>query len=166
MRLAGTLALLSLSTVAAALGSSLDPKDGAVLPENIAQQILHQCSRSVPQNVTGTWSPNPTQIGELESRLPAALEAVTLERGSDYGQSRGFRRQYVGLIVGRHKIVYVNAFPSGMGGPERRPSANGRQEFDWRRDAVLVCDGGPAFFGVEYDPATKRFSHFAFNGIA
>ena len=30
----------------------------------------------------------------------------------------------------------------------------------------MVCDGGPAFFGVEYDPKTKTFTHFAFNGIA
>ena len=166
MRVAAAIVTLLCFAGPAASGEQLDPKDGAVLPENAAQQVLHQCSRGVPQKVTGTWSPNQTQIGDLETRLPAALEAMALQRGSDYGQSRGFRRQYVGLIVEGHKVVYVNAFPSGMGGPERRPGASGRQEFDWRRDAVLVCDGGPAFFGVEYDPATKRFTHFEFNGIA
>jgi len=28
----------------------------------------------------------------------------------------------------------------------------------------MVCDGGPAFFGVEYDVAARRFTHFGFNG--
>jgi hypothetical protein len=42
----------------------------------------------------------------------------------------------------------------------------GFRHFDWRRQIVAVCDGGPQFFGVEYDPDTKTFSHFEFNGIA
>jgi hypothetical protein len=30
----------------------------------------------------------------------------------------------------------------------------------------MVCDGGNAFFGVEYDPKTKAFTHLVFNGTA
>jgi hypothetical protein len=36
--------------------------------------------------------------------------------------------------------------------------------FDWPSEPVVVCDGGPAFFGVEYDPEKKTFTHFEFNG--
>ena len=27
-----------------------------------------------------------------------------------------------------------------------------------------VCDGGPRFFGAEWEPATGRVTHIAFNG--
>jgi hypothetical protein len=59
----------------------------------------------------------------------------------------------------------MNAFPHTLGDPEPN-GPPGFRRFDWHRQVVGVCDGGPAFFGVEYDPATKRFSHFEFNGIA
>jgi hypothetical protein len=62
-------------------------------------------------------------------------------------------RQYGGLMVSTHKLIYVNAF--------KIRDING----DWRKRAISMCDGGPAFFGVEYDPAAKTFSHFEFNGV-
>jgi hypothetical protein len=34
----------------------------------------------------------------------------------------------------------------------------------WRSMAVGVCDGGPQFFGVEFDPATKQITGLWFNG--
>lgn len=35
---------------------------------------------------------------------------------------------------------------------------------DWRSRAIVVCDGGPYFFGAEMDVAANRLSHLAFNG--
>jgi hypothetical protein len=29
---------------------------------------------------------------------------------------------------------------------------------------MIVCDGGPQFFGAEYDVEAGRISHLAFNG--
>jgi hypothetical protein len=72
-------------------------------------------------------------------------------------------RQYAGFIISGRKIIYVNAFPKGMIEEEAR-LLPGRPEFDWRHQAMRVCDGGHRFFGVEYDPATEKFSHFLFNG--
>ncbi len=57
----------------------------------------------------------------------------------------------------------MNAFPQSLIGDEKRLR---RLKRNLHRDAVGVCDGGPSFFGVEYDPETKAFSHFEFNGIA
>ena len=36
----------------------------------------------------------------------------------------------------------------------------------WRREPVIVCDGGPSFFGVEYDVERGQFTHIAYNGMA
>jgi hypothetical protein len=137
----------------------LDPKDGAILPEAKAKDLLNQCSRGVPGPVERTWAPSATQIAELEARLPEALDNVLAKRGEHQNRSRDFLRQYGGFIVGGRKIIYVNAFPRFLG-ETKRPLP------DWHSEAKGVCDGGPAFFGVEYDPATKTFSHFQFNGIA
>jgi hypothetical protein len=74
-----------------------------------------------------------------------------------------FQRQYGGLLVGKRRVVYVNGFPRGAGDPAMDGTAAARN-FDWHREPVVVCDGGPAFFGVEYDPEKKTFTHFEFNG--
>jgi hypothetical protein len=41
----------------------------------------------------------------------------------------------------------------------------GQPAFDWKHELLMVCDGGPAFFGIEYDPQTNTFDHFAYNGF-
>ena len=42
----------------------------------------------------------------------------------------------------------------------------GREADWWRREPVLVCDGWRGFWGVEYDPGTRRFRGFSFDGEA
>jgi hypothetical protein len=52
----------------------------------------------------------------------------------------------------------VNAFPHEFLNGEQSSTLN------WKFHATLVCDGGSAFFGAEFDPANETFSHFEFNG--
>lgn|GEM_PF-501660 len=145
---------------------SLDPKDGAVFPEAKARDLLHQCSRGVPGPVQGTWTPSAAQIAELEARLPGALDDVLAKRGDSRKRSRDFLRQYGGFIVGGRKIIYMNAFPRFLLRDEKSAYADRHRSVpDWRSVMEGVCDGGPDFFGVEYDPAMKTFSHFEFNGL-
>ena len=35
----------------------------------------------------------------------------------------------------------------------------------WRTEPVGLCDGGPDFFGAEYDVEQKKFLYFEFNGL-
>jgi hypothetical protein len=145
----------------------LDPKDGAIFPEAKARDLLNQCSRGVPGPVGRTWTPSAIQIAELEARLPEALDNVLAKRGEYQNRSRDFLRQYGGFIVGGRKIIYMNAFPRGLIDGERSVFVQRKPPLpDWHSEAEGVCDGGPAFFGVEYDPATKTFSNFQFNGLA
>ncbi|HEX3808104.1 MAG TPA: hypothetical protein VHW02_00260 [Rhizomicrobium sp.] len=138
----------------------LKPQNGTVLAPDHARDVLHQCSRGVPPNVQGVWTPSAQQIRELEARLPGALLQEMAKRGhpAPPGSPAPFEfgRQYAGFVTGGRRIVYVNAFPLEVM----------NQEKDWRTRPAVVCDGGEAFFGVEYDPATKTFANFAFNGFA
>jgi len=115
--------------------------------------------------VEETWLPATKEIGELEARLPQALNDALAKRGRFAERSRDIGRQYAGLKIAGRKIIYVNGFPLSMFEMEARYTP-GLSRDDWKSQPVMVCDGGPAYFGVEYDPKAKTFSHFAFNGVA
>jgi hypothetical protein len=145
---------------------ALDPTAGAIFSPAQAKQLLHQCSRSVP-SATDFWQPDATTIRGLEARLPNALTAIWQDhrRADSNAPSQpvfNFGRQYAGLIVGGRKIVYVNVFPNDMTDFDGKKPVR----YDWKSKPVIVCDGGDNFFGIEYDPETKTFSHFEFNGYA
>lgn len=156
-------ALLAATNAFGGVLAAFEARDGAILSGEGSKALLNQCSRGAPRNVTGTWTPNRQQIAELEKALPAALAAEP-SHGRDLGSVKTFRRQYAGFLIGSRRIIYVNAFPPEVGGPNKEGPPAARS-FDWHKQPVMVCDGGPAFFGVEYDPATKAFQHFEFNGL-
>ncbi|WP_114953163.1 hypothetical protein [Sphingosinicella terrae] len=134
------------------------PPDAVILPGRQGAVLLDQCSRSTPDAGEGSWTPAPADIAALESALPGALQ--TQEAGRGLGRAPdGWRRQYVGLVRGGRRYVYGSFFPADMARHEQDPDR-------WRREPVIVCDGGPDFFGVEYEVEAGRFTHFGFNGSA
>ena len=67
---------------------------------------------------------------------------------------------YAGFMIGGRRVLYV----TGVVGSAIDPTPTPRNPFDWRRQAIGICDGGTITFGAEYDVQTRRFSNFAFNG--
>lgn len=130
------------------------PPNAAILNGAAVPDMLRQCSRGAPAAGEGTWQPAPSNILALEAALPAAL-AAQRRPGPDWSRApEGWQRQYVGILRGGRRFIYGNFVPS------EDSSASGR----WQQMPTRICDGGPAFFGVEYDVAAGRFTHFAFNG--
>lgn len=152
--------LLTLSAIACSPAGAALPSDAVILPGSMARSLLGQCSRSTPQPGESTWQPAEADILALEAALPAALQGQP-PRSDGSGLARapeGWRRQYVGIVRGGRRFVYGSYFPADStryGDPDR-----------WRREPMIVCDGGPAFFGVEYDAEARRFTHVAYNGMA
>ena len=145
-------ALSTLALAACAAGAAL-PRGVAVLPGHHAAKLLDQCSRDAPDLGEGTWQPGGADIRALEERLAPALIAEGAKADPDWSPApRGWVRQYVGIVRGGRRLVYGSFFPS-----------EAKVDRFWRKP-LLVCDGGPAFFGVEYDVAAARFTHIAFNG--
>lgn len=62
-----------------------------------------------------------------------------------------WQREIFGITRGEQLLVYANFLPADITPDQRHMPTN-------------VCDGGPPFFGVEYDVATGRITHIAFNG--
>ena len=142
--------------------------DGALLPANQAISLSQPCSREAPPLVRRVWLPSAGDLQHLETDLAGVLRTIedTLTRmpGLPPLRLREYRRQYAGLeLVTGERIIYINAFHPA----ELRTLVDiGRDTGDWRQVPVHVCDGWRYFWGVEYDPASRRFRSFAFNGIA
>jgi len=150
------LAVLAL-TPAFAGRAALDPKAGFIMAPEHARDLLHQCSRATPQDVTGTWQPTPAQTAELDARL---IDAVRRLRPDIHISGR----QYAGYVIGGKRSIYVNAFPSSVIDFDHADRAHWADKAT--HQAVMVCDGGQDFFGALYDPETKTFTQFRFNGFA
>ena len=115
--------------------------------------MLSQCSRDAPNPGSGTWQPTWADIAPMEALIPRAL-------ATDPGAAKiraqnpptGWLRQYVGIVRNDHRYIYGNFFPN-------------EPDFDagWKDKPMVVCDGGPAFFGVEYDVDARRLDNLAFD---
>jgi len=154
------LLLLTLAIAACSPAGAALPADAAILPGSMARSLLGQCSRATPPLGESTWQPGEADILALEAALPAALRAQPPRSGaSDLARApQGWRRQYVGIVRGGRRFVYGSFFPAD--------SARHGAPDQWRRETLIVCDGGPAFFGVEYDVEGRRVTHLAYNGMA
>jgi hypothetical protein len=129
-----------------------------VFPETRGLELLNQCSRGIPEPVEATWTPSDADIVQLESRL---LDYLRQQRPATYpaDQPADLIRNYAGLVMKGRRVIYLDA---EIRGPGSLPSG----EYPTLPDKPFnsVCDGGPAFFGVEYDVEAKTFSNLLENG--
>jgi len=128
--------------------------DYAILPVSQGPALIQQCSRESPADVSGFWRPSHSEVQAIERRLPEFLRKSG--RKIDLSASR---RQYIGIRLGRRKLIYVNAFPASE-------LAFLSGDGEWRTIAFTVCAGGEAFWGVEFDPAGNTFHRIGFNEVA
>jgi hypothetical protein len=166
------IAALAAATLAACAPPATQPPEGAVqehiallvapdtrtvLASAEAQNLTHQCSRVSPGPVESAWTPSTEQLDALDNDLAAFLAARLQEVGSDASPG-DYHRQMAGFVIDGRRVVYVNGVQT------QALALSSNSNFDWRTQAVQICDGGPITFGVEYDPATRQFANFAFNG--
>jgi hypothetical protein len=133
------------------------PAGAYILDASALPDMLGQCSRGTPTPGTGAFRPLPADIARLEAAVPAAVRAARpAQLGSHDAFPTGWVRQYVGIERGNQRSVYGNFVP---GHAARYGGALDRQP-------MVVCDGGAAFFGVEFDLGNGTVTHIAFNGHA
>jgi hypothetical protein len=119
-----------------------DKRPFVVLPPGEAPAVNRLCSRVGPKGVDGGWTPEARDIETLEVRLGD----IKLKSRVAISSPFGFYRQYVSIVSGGRRLIYVNAFP---------PDINFK---DWKTRLMDVCDGGPAFWGIQFDPVADKFS--------
>lgn len=147
-----------------AAAGRFNPDRGVVFAASDATPQIAQCSRELPGPIRGTWTPDQQTIRRLERLLARELQQAIDHEQPDESKRptvSGYYRQYFGLVVDGHRIIYVNGFHEvylKLSSGSRAPRPN------WRETAVNVCDGWTLFFGAEYDPASEAIQHVRFNG--
>ena len=145
------LAPLVLACAALLGGCAGDKVHFAVLGADQAELVEEQCSRPNPPRYDSTWQPGPEDIKRLEQDLPS-LDALAPGNTPRLGDAAAYDRQYFGIQVKGRRLIYVNAFLETMANK------------DWKQYAIVICDGGSRAWGALYDPDSRDFSDFSFNG--
>jgi hypothetical protein len=141
---------------------------GVRLPSSTYLAAIKPCTRRHPESVQSFWTPSDGDVRSLEAELGPVLQRALNRKGREMEPLRAseFYRQYVGIIhhSGR-RTIYVNGFHEYLLRENRRVS-RGIDSLRWRDHPIDVCDGGNLFFGVEFDPVRRTFSHLTFNSRA
>jgi hypothetical protein len=108
-----------------------------------------------PPPAEGWWRPETEDLARFEAALPEAVAGAPEGRALDLARfGSDYRRQYIGTMRGGRRFIYGNFYPALHGLPDS----------DRHRAPVVVCDGGPSFFGAEYDVESGTITHLALNG--
>jgi hypothetical protein len=122
--------------------------DSTVLPPDQIDVAKKQCSRPVPEGVEGGWMLTDADAAAVDLALrPVGKFTVTDHVSLPYIiiDPYSYSRQYLGVIIGGKRLVYINALPADELKPE------------YLQKAFMACDGGSMFWGALYDPQTRRF---------
>ncbi len=143
-----------LNTTICMAAGAIPSSHAVLLPREQALALTQQCSRMSPEKkVTGSWDVSSTVIAQLEGDLATLSSQKSSLHGQSVQNPTRYFRQYAGVIINGKRYVYINAL--GTSDPP---------DF-WRKQPAIVCDGGPAYWGMLYDPSSHRFSDLEFNGM-
>ena len=128
-----------------------------VMPGSAMAAMLHQCSRGAPLPGEATWRPSPADIAAMDDAIGVGLRALGKRQAPQGSWPHDWARQYIGIVRLGHRFIYGSFAPlealaqdAAMGLPADEP--------------FEVCDGGPSFFGAEYNVAAGRITRMDFNG--
>jgi len=139
---------------ALALAACADEVRSAVMGQDQGEIVAEQCSRPNPPPYQSVWQPGPAEVQQLEQDLPAldARAPADCCGGLRVGDPKAYDRQYYGIVVQGRRLIYINAFIPTMANK------------DFRSYSIVLCGGGNGAWGALYDPQSRGFSAFAFNG--
>jgi hypothetical protein len=140
-----------LECVARTIAIPFTSGDPIVLPKEQLPQLFSQCSRQAPHPTEILGVPTDEEIRNLELPLQRYIAEI-YEAGEPAPPNITFARQYVAYRVGSNTKIYGNFFPATL--VLAHPKGQ----------ATVVCDGGPAFWGIVYDPLSKKFEQLEMNG--
>jgi hypothetical protein len=132
------------------------------IPCSLGQQVQRSvllpssAARSIPDRPPGqgSWEPTKSDIESLETNLPQvpALDVKGWSPRIKIDHPEKYFRQYVPVIYGGKKLIYINAFCEDELSP-----------FDWHTHLYVVTDGATCYWQALYDPVTKKISSLTIN---
>ena len=147
---------------------------GVVLTGQAALDITRSVCDFYERDAKALWEPGPAEITRLEKLLPEFMAGQRTPE--DYKPLHEYYRQYVGIVRDGKKRICVNFFHYGsvqekLEHPHLYPvkktiEEGGRAEDFWKRQPIIVDDGGADYFRIQFDLETGIFSQLRFNGYA
>jgi hypothetical protein len=142
--------------------NSYNPKNSTTLDSSKGEQLLRQCSRGTPKNISEYWTPTEADIASLEKQFMKVKKikatACCLINGTIQTLDN-FTFQYIGVTIKKKKYIYLNAF--------RLDNDDDFKTFfkNWKTDPIVMCDGGDYYWGVLFDLDKLKFRDLAINGV-
>jgi hypothetical protein len=100
-------------------------------------------------NKTEYWTPTLQDIKGIE---PVILNYLSKEGNQVYKKIGNYKRQYVGIIINKQRILYVNFFCG--------------DEPHFRTKEIFVKDGGDCFFQIKINMINRKGIYLNINGNA
>jgi hypothetical protein len=130
-----------------------------------AARLLARVCYRPPEGITGYWLPKEEQLPVTEIILEMFLQGERPGVSWDWSK---YARQVAGIEIGKDKLIFISYF---LFDPQSDAEEKKRRfsQFDadsWGEKPYSVCDGGPAFFRVVYDPVSGTYVWVEFNGNA
>jgi hypothetical protein len=135
---------------------------GVVVP-SIASRRALQLRR---KDVEDYWVPSEDDVASVEAGLRDAVRerlAAAKKEPPSPGRQRDiaaldhilqhfpeYLRQYAGVTINGSRRVLVNAFPDDT--------------YCWRDEYIVIEDGGPWFWDIQYDVKLREFLHWELVG--
>src|SRR6266566_2274439 len=114
----GVILFLGLATPAASQSTQTSgmSETGVLLEGRSAKSALDQCTREAPDTGSALWIPSSREIARLEGAINHLLQTMldsarrALRDTSLQVSPTDYYRQYVGVVVGGRRLIYVNGF--------------------------------------------------------
>lgn len=107
--------------------------------------------------VTEYWTPSEGDVRALEAGLASFLQensgSFSAQGVPVWERLDEYTRQYAGIVLDGKRVIYANYFCNTAG-------------MDWKKNFVLVMDGGECYFQLMYDPGSGAYFDLRVNGEA
>jgi len=101
----------------------------------------------------GDWQPTAEQAGEARQLLRPYVEEQAVSWKEELAPWERYTVQYQGQLREGKKVIFINAMCD-------EPPSRATKEL------VFTFDGGACYFRAYWDPDSKEFTNFSFNGYA
>jgi hypothetical protein len=138
--------------------SAQQDRRSVILPQAEAEVFVGHRVGLAQIPIDGIWEPMQSDTDNLEANLGQVTELsrkYELDRRIEHPER--YFRQYLGILEGDRKLIYVNAFCGIDSG--RPPKA-------WQARLINLYDGGSCVWQAIYDNSTQKFVSLSVNGVA
>ena len=158
-----TVLILAFSISAKAQENYYKPKYSTTLKKAKAEKILWQPSRNHPVEIAEYWQPRKSDIAKLELNFKKILSITSDSCCGSKAKVENldlFVFQYASVIYNNKKYIYINTFAIPT------PYEINKFYKYWKRNPVIVYDGGKYHWGILFNIEDLEFEQLAFNGSA